>query len=210
MAYKIKLMVLGPVATNCYILYNDEFKEAVLIDPADRFEIIKKFIDEESLKLKAVLLTHGHFDHIGAAKEICGSYNVELYAHESEKEVLENPRYNLSEAMGAEQLSLTPDKELVDGQIIELIGLLIKVIHTPGHTPGGVCYYISSENILFSGDSLFACSIGRTDFPGGSSSDLIRAVREKLFTLPDGTKVFPGHGEQTSISYEKLHNPFVV
>ena len=112
--------------------------------------------------------------------------------------------------MGAEQLSLTPDKELVDGQIIELIGLLIKVIHTPGHTLGGVCYYISSENILFSGDSLFACSIGRTDFPGGSSSDLIRAVREKLFTLPDGTKVFPGHGEQTSISYEKLHNPFVV
>lgn len=210
MAYKIKLMVLGPVATNCYILYNDESKEAVLIDPADRFEIIKKFIDEESLKLKAVLLTHGHFDHIGAVKEICGSYNVELYAHESEKEVLENPRYNLSEAMGAEQLSLTPDKELVDGQIIELIGLLIKVIHTPGHTPGGVCYYISSENILFSGDSLFACSIGRTDFPGGSSSDLIRAVREKLFTLPDGTKVFPGHGEQTSISYEKLHNPFVV
>ena len=89
MAYKIKLMVLGPVATNCYILYNDESKEAVLIDPADRFEIIKKFIDEESLKLKAVLLTHGHFDHIGAAKEICDSYNVELYAHESEKEVLE-------------------------------------------------------------------------------------------------------------------------
>lgn len=209
MSYKIKLMVLGPVATNCYLFYNSSTKEAVIIDPADKASVIKQFIEEEGLQLKAILLTHGHFDHIGAAKELKEHYGVKIYAHKLEDDVLSNPLINLSAGMGRNSVSFNADELISDNQILELIGLSIKVLHTPGHTVGGVCYYIESEGILFSGDALFACSIGRTDFPGGSSSQLINAIRDKLMVLPDDTKVFPGHGEQTYIKYEKSHNPFI-
>ncbi len=209
MAYKIKLLVLGPVATNCYLLYNEDTKESLIVDPADRADVIEQFINDKQLHLKAILLTHGHFDHIGAASQLCETYNIKIYGHKSEEDVISNPQINLSSVMGRTQLSLHLDEKLEDKQNLNLIGLNIHVIHTPGHTAGGVCYYIASEGILFSGDTLFACSVGRTDFPGGSSSMLTAAIRDKLFVLPDDTKVFTGHGEQTSIKYEKMYNPFI-
>lgn len=210
MAYKIKLLVLGPVGTNCYIYYNETDKDAIIIDPADKPEVIRDFIEKEQLNLKAVLLTHGHFDHIGAVKDLCEKYNVKIYGHEAEEEVLVNPEINLSVGLGRTQLSFRLDEKLRDNQTLDIIGLSIRVLHTPGHTVGGVCYYIPSEGILFSGDTLFACSVGRTDFPGGSSRQLISSVRDKLFKLPEDTLVFPGHGEQTSIKFEKSHNPFIM
>lgn len=210
MSYKIKLLVLGPVATNTYIFYNDESKEAVVIDPAAKADIISAFLDEEKLSLKAILLTHAHFDHIGAAEELRNKYNAKVYAHEAEQSVALDSAVNLSASMGRESLSLKFDRQLRDNEELELLGTIIKVFHTPGHTVGGVCYFIPSENILFSGDTLFSCSVGRTDFPGGSSADLIRSIKERLFVLPDDTKVFSGHGEQTTIEYEKAYNPFVV
>ena len=147
MAYKIKLLVLGPVGTNCYIYYNETDKDAIIIDPADKPEVIRDFIEKEQLNLKAVLLTHGHFDHIGAVKDLCEKYNVKIYGHEAEEEVLVNPEINLSVGLGRTQLSFRLDEKLRDNQTLDIIGLSIRVLHTPGHTVGGVCYYIPSEGI---------------------------------------------------------------
>lgn len=209
MAYKIKLFVLGSVSTNCYALYQDDAKEAVLFDPADRADIILDFIREKQLKLAAILLTHGHFDHIGAAREIAEYCQVPIYAHERESEILSDTELNLSSIMGRTAVSLQADKTLRDGDEIELAGFHFQILHTPGHTPGGVCYYLKKEKLLFSGDTLFAGSVGRSDFPKGSYAELIRFVREKLMQLPEDTQVFPGHGEQTTIGYEQTHNPFI-
>lgn len=201
--------ILGEVGTNCYLLYNKENREAVLIDPADEAESIKMMIEAKNCTLTAILLTHGHYDHIGAAIEISKATKVPIYAGECEKEVLANPDINLSAMMGQYPISLIADKWLTDGEVIVLAGITIRCIHTPGHTKGGMSYYIEDANILFSGDTLFAASVGRTDFPTGSMSELVRSIKSKLLILPENTKVFTGHGESTSIAYEKQYNPFL-
>lgn len=201
--------ILGEVGTNCYLLYNKENREAVLIDPADEAESIKTMIEAKNCTLTAILLTHGHYDHIGAAIEISKAAKAPIYAGECEKEVLANPDINLSAMMGQYPISLIADKWLTDGEVIELAGITIRCIHTPGHTKGGMSYYIEDANILFSGDTLFAASVGRTDFPTGSMSELVRSIKSKLLILPENTKVFTGHGESTSIAYEKQYNPFL-
>ena len=160
------------------------------------------------MKPLAVLLTHGHFDHIMGLDGLLREYDIPVYAFESEKEVLNSARLNLS-AMMAGTYTFSDARYVKDGQILDIGGVQIRVIHTPGHTSGGCCYYIEKEGILFSGDTLFHTSIGRTDFPTGSSSQLVRSVKERLFDLPDETKVYPGHMEETSIGYEKKYNPFV-
>lgn len=201
--------ILGEVGTNCYLLYNKENREAVLIDPADEAESIKTMIEAKNCTLTAILLTHGHYDHIGAAVEISKAAKAPIYAGECEKEVLANPDINLSAMMGQYPIRLIADKWLTDGEVIELAGIAIRCIHTPGHTEGGMCYYIEDANLLFSGDTLFAASVGRTDFPTGSMSELVRSIKSKLLILPENTRVFTGHGESTSIAYEKQYNPFL-
>lgn len=204
---EIKSMTLGMVATNCYLIINKETKEALLIDPADNALRISNVIEENVCTLKAILLTHGHFDHIMALNELKKRYNVPVYAHEEEEDVLKQSSLNMSGMIG--QIYTTQaDIYVKDGEHLKLAGLDIIVLHTPGHTKGGVCYYLSEEKVLMSGDTLFHCSIGRTDFPTGSMSQLVRSVKEQLFVLPDDVQVYPGHDSVTSIGYEKQYNPF--
>lgn len=206
---RIKTMVLGPVQTNCYIVNVAENKEAVVIDPADRAEKIYNYLTENDLECKKILLTHGHFDHITAAKNLKKLTGAEIYAHENEKSLLKDPDLNASARMGYE-ISIEPDCLLKDNEEFEAAGLTWQVIYTPGHTGGGVCYYLKNEGVLFSGDTLFYESIGRTDFPTGNLQKLMESVKNRLFVLPDETKVYPGHGWSTTIEHEKSNNPFFL
>lgn len=206
--YKIKMLVLGEVSTDCYIMYNDETKKAIIIDPADDAFRIDSVVKELGLLPEAILLTHAHFDHIMAADELRNKYNAKIYCHEEEAEVAANPGMNLSSRF-CNGFVLLVDEKLKDKEVIELAGFKIQVLHTPGHTKGSACYYLEEEGILFSGDTLFAGSVGRSDFPTGSSAIIIRSVRGTLAELPDETVVYPGHGEQTDIGYEKQNNPFM-
>ena len=151
--------------------------------------------------------THGHYDHIGAARQLAVKYGIKVYAGEHEKELLADAYKNLSAHMGA-KITLEADVWIKDKQHINPAGIDIEVIHTPGHTSGGVSYYVKDASVLFSGDTLFAESVGRTDFATGSFSDIVSSIKDKLFLLPDDTVVFPGHGESTSIAHEKKYNPY--
>jgi hydroxyacylglutathione hydrolase len=207
--YKIDSRILGMVGTNCYLLCNMDIKECVLIDPADSQDEISRMIDESGCSLKGILLTHGHFDHIMAADAVRDKYGVKVYASCDEKNTLEQPHINLGEAYGL-KLSVKADVWHKDGEILKLAGFDIEALHTPGHTEGGSCYYVREIGVLFSGDTLFCGSVGRTDFPGGSMSEIVRSIKEKVMVLPDDTKVYPGHGEGTSVGYERENNPFLV
>ena len=208
MNIEIKMMVLGPVQTNSFFLINEDTKELLIIDPADRAQGIIDWIQSEGLKPVAILLTHGHFDHIMAVEGLRKEYQIPMYASKDEVEVLANPQLNVSTMMGA-YVSMKADELFADGDVLELAGMKLKVISTPGHTIGSVCFYIEEEKMLISGDTLFEASVGRTDFPTGSSRQLIHSIKTRLFILPEDVNVFPGHGEVTSIAYEKTHNPFI-
>lgn len=197
--------VVGPVSTNCYFLYHKDTKEGIIVDPGDEAGKILAYLKDKEIKLQAILLTHGHFDHIGAVLELKKSFDVPVYAAHAEKEVLLHPQKNLSGQMG-ETISLEADRYLEDGETIELLGQEVRCLLTPGHTCGGMCYYFPKEGIVFSGDTLFQESVGRTDFPTGNMSTLIRSIREKLFVLAPATRVYPGHGMMTSIENEKMFN----
>lgn len=179
-----------------------------MVDPGDQAQLIEKQIEKTGAKPVAILLTHGHFDHAGAAEELADKYQISIYAHEAERETLEDPGLNLCGMIGAHKV-YHADIFVKDEEVLNLAGFSIRVFFTPGHTIGGCCYYIADEKILFSGDTLFQESVGRTDFPRGSASDLIRAIREKLMPLPDDVTVYTGHDESTLIGYERMHNPYL-
>lgn len=206
---KIEAMVLGDVRTNCYLLINEETKEALVVDPADRADVIVRKLIDEGLTLKAILLTHGHGDHILAAGDLKKQFGVKVYAAKEEEALLSDAAQNLSKALFGIAVTVKPDILLGDGQEFEAAGIRLRMLHTPGHTPGGCCYYQEEEKVLFSGDTLFCGSIGRTDFPGGSLSELVRSVKEKLLVLPEDVKVYPGHEEMTTIGHEKRYNPYM-
>jgi len=163
---------------------------------------------EEGLKIEAILLTHGHFDHIMGIDGFLKEYSVPVYVHEDDLKMMEDPQWNQS-AIYTAGYTFAGAAPLRDGQTLSLAGYDFQVLHTPGHTPGGCCYYVKSEGVLFSGDTLFQRSVGRTDFEGSSTKDLIRGIKEKLMVLPDDTHVYPGHMGETLIGYEKRENPFI-
>ncbi|MDO4321528.1 MAG: MBL fold metallo-hydrolase [Lachnospiraceae bacterium] len=204
---QIETMVLGMMATNCYLALNKETKRLFIIDPAAEPERIISKIDALGAEPEAILLTHGHFDHIGAADALRDRYGIPVCALDEEQEICENPENNLSMMCGR-SFTVKADRFFHDGETIELAGMQIRVLHTPGHTSGGACYYIPQEDVLFSGDTLFCGSVGRTDFPTGSMSSLRDSIHTRLFTLPEDTLVFPGHEESTDIGYEKRYNPY--
>jgi glyoxylase-like metal-dependent hydrolase (beta-lactamase superfamily II) len=215
---KIGRMVLGVCQTNCYFLYRDGEKDAVVVDPADKGANIYSALHRNGFRVAGILLTHGHFDHIwglddlrdaaNAAAESDGLESIRVYACEEERDLLKNPGMNISKSAGR-PCSTYADVYVKDGQEIELAGMRIKVIATPCHTAGGCCYYFEEAGFLLAGDTLFAESVGRTDFPTGSMSTLVRSIQDKLFVLPEETKVYPGHGESTTIGHEKMYNPFL-
>jgi glyoxylase-like metal-dependent hydrolase (beta-lactamase superfamily II) len=205
---RIDQYVVGPVQTNCYFAVNTETKEALIIDPGDSSRKLSEKIRQEELTPVAILLTHGHFDHAGAARELAEEFHISIYAHEAEQEVLEDPQKNSSWMIG-ERRTFSADVFLQSEQELDLAGFHIRVLHTPGHTVGGCCYYLPYEDVVFSGDTLFCTSVGRTDLPTGSMSQLVRSVREKLMSLPDATTVYPGHGELTTIETERMYNPYL-
>lgn len=205
--FKIERIVLGMVSTNCYFVYKEKTGEAIVFDPADQGEQIYELLQENHITVKAIMLTHGHFDHIMGVKALQQLSGCKVYAAEEEKDLLENASLNCSNQIGR-PYTLSADNYSADLQILDICGFRIQVIHTPGHTKGSTCYYFINENILISGDTLFETSIGRTDLPTGSQSALIHSIKDKLFILDDNVKVYPGHGEETTIGYEKKYNPY--
>ena len=206
---KVEKFVTGIISTNCYLVWNEETKEGVLVDPAGAPSYLTHHIDSEGITIKAILLTHAHFDHIMGIDGIIDKYgDMPVYVEEADMELLQTPQLNESTVYTA-GYSYANGTSIRGGEVLHVAGCDFKVIHTPGHTAGGVCYYIEADNVLFSGDTLFCCSVGRTDFVTSSMSALIRSIKEKLFLLPDETIVYPGHMGATTIGNEKTNNPFV-
>lgn len=203
---KIRNQVLGLIGTNCYLVFDDQTKEGVIIDPADNGALILNQCRELEVIPKAVLLTHGHFDHICAVPDLVRAFQLPVYAGKGEEELLRDPSKNLSSAYG-DGVSLKNVEFLDNGDTVTLLGRAWQVIATPGHTGGSVCYYLKEDKVLFSGDTLFCESYGRTDFPTGSERELISSVVDKLFVLPEDVNVYPGHESQTTIGHEKNYNP---
>lgn len=204
---KIGKITLGMYMTNCYFVYDPDTMNTVIIDPADSGEYLYNALTEKGMKIKGILLTHGHFDHVYGVKALKKCAECKCYAAEAEERLLGDSHINISESVGR-PVTVEPDVLLKDGEEFEIEGIKFIAILTPGHTAGSMCFYMEKEHFLIAGDTLFAGSVGRTDFPTGSASTLIESVESKLWPLPDDTKVYPGHGESTTIGYEKENNPF--
>lgn len=200
-------MTVGSFLSNCYIVGSDTTRDAAIIDPGADFNRIVNKVVELNLNPKIILLTHAHGDHIGAVNELVDKYNTLVYIHKDDVEMLKESNANFSKMIIGKSISIAPDKELNDGDIIKLGDLDLEIIHTPGHTKGGIC--IKVENIMMTGDTLFNKSIGRTDFPGGSFDEIINSIKDKIFKYDDDTVIYPGHNSPSTIKSEKFGNPFV-
>lgn len=205
---ELQKCILGSVYTNCYFLKNKDTNELLIIDPADAPEQIFQKVEEMEGKPVGILLTHGHYDHILAVMTVKERWGIPVYACREEEALLADPMKNLS-AYSMKSCAIEPDELLDDLQVIEAAGFSIQMLHTPGHTKGSCCYYLAEEEVLFSGDTLFYGSVGRTDFPGGSTAEIVRSLHKLVDNLPEDTTVYPGHDTSTTIGYEKRYNPFV-
>lgn len=208
-ALYLRSFVVGLFDTNCYLIADQASRDALIIDPGDDHLVVLEAVHADRLSVQAILNTHAHADHIAANGALKKEFGCPIMIHEADAPGLADPEANLSGLAGYEAILSPPaDRLLVEGDDIAVGGLAFRVIHTPGHTPGGIC--LLGEEFLFSGDTLFAGGIGRTDFPGGSHEQLVDSIRRKLLVLPDGTIVYPGHGPQTTIGAEKDQNPWLT
>lgn len=205
---KIGRIVLGMCQTNCYFVYEEGKSQVMLFDPADKGDYIYNGLKNKGFSVEAILLTHGHFDHIWGVEKLKELSGAKVYAYEGEKALCEDASLNVSKGAGRACI-VKADQYVKDGEEIQAAGVTCKLLATPGHTEGSCCYYFAADKILISGDTLFQESVGRTDLPTGSMSMLVRSVKEKLFPLPEDVKVYPGHGEETTIGHEKKYNPFL-
>lgn len=199
----LEKIIVGPMQVNCYILGCSSRSEAIVIDPGDEPERIKDRLKKSGLKINCIINTHGHADHIGAD----AAFDVPVYIHRLDAPLLKDPQLNLSAMLGLKLDIPAPVRLLEDGQKLKLGDIRLEVIHTPGHTPGGIC--LNAGEFIFTGDTLFAQGIGRTDLPYASEKDLLDSIRSRLFSLAEGVIIYPGHGPSSTIGREKRSNPFI-
>ncbi len=201
-------MRVGLFQTNCYFIHKEGNQNTIVVDPGDRADSIYEEIVKQNLNVSAILLTHGHFDHILGVKEFKEKTHAKVYAGADEAELLKDPAINASERVRRPEI-IVPDVLFKDKEQVTIGDLGFEVIFTPGHTKGSVCYYFKEAGILISGDTLFEESVGRCDFPTGSERALLTSIKERLMVLPDETKVYPGHGAPTTIGNERKYNTFI-
>jgi glyoxylase-like metal-dependent hydrolase (beta-lactamase superfamily II) len=199
---------VGPLGVNCIILGSSSSREGVVIDPGGDVDRIAEVVKRHGLKIRYIINTHGHFDHVGGNRKAVEAFGAPLLIHKSDAEMLGRAA-EVSRMYGMSGENSPEPKEFLDeGMELAFGSHLIKVLHTPGHTQGGCCLYLETEKVVITGDTLFADSIGRTDLPGGSHEQLLASIRTKLFALPDTVTAYPGHGPETTIGHEKSHNPY--
>ncbi|TYP50371.1 MBL fold metallo-hydrolase [Thermosediminibacter litoriperuensis] len=203
----LKRLQVGPLASNCYILGDEHSKKAAIIDPGGDPEIILEAVNKEGFMVEFLILTHGHFDHIGAVREVKKSTGARIAIHEKDAKMLLSAEENLSSYMGCGFTQPAAEVELKGDEQLRVGDIMLEIIWTPGHTPGSIC--IKTEDVLFTGDTLLAGSVGRTDFPGGSYRELLNSIKTKLLTFDDDVRVLPGHGPESTIGSEKATNPFL-
>lgn len=203
----MKHFYTGPLYVNTYLVYDKDTKKAFIVDPGGKSPALDNFIETQKIKPEFIILTHGHCDHIGGVDFYREKFGIPMYAHWKEKELLGSPEYNASQSFFGKPVSMAADKWLNDGDKLDFEGNTLEIIHTPGHSPGGISIHVN--NWLFSGDTLFAGSVGRTDFPLCSTADMFDSIRYKLLVLDPETEVFPGHEGFTTIGREIEYNPFL-
>ena len=204
----IETIPVGSLQTNCYLIADKAGGDALVIDPGGDAQKILSAAAKHDLKIVAIVNTHGHWDHIGADPDLAEATGAKVFVHAGDVDMLGDPMQNLSLAVAAEEFSTHPDGVLADGETIEVGGLEIRVIHTPGHTPGSSSFLVAGD--LFSGDLVFYESVGRTDLPGSDEGKLHESINSKVLTLPDATNIWPGHGPKTSVGWEREHNPYIM
>jgi hydroxyacylglutathione hydrolase len=201
----LKKIIVGDMEENCYLVADERTRNAIIIDPGDDYDRIKKIIEQNQLTPKFIVNTHGHADHIGADDK----FGLPVYIHKLDAQCLTDSGRNLSHFVGAPfTLNLSSVKTVENGDFIKLDSLSLEVIHTPGHTPGGIC--LKADDLIFTGDTLFFGGIGRTDFPGASEQELLASIRDRLLNFADQTAIYPGHGPSSTIGNEKRRNPFLA
>ncbi|MDD5065123.1 MAG: MBL fold metallo-hydrolase [Phycisphaerae bacterium] len=208
---EIDRLILGEYQTNCYVLReNKTAKDCLIIDTGLDADELVDFLRQHNLNPIAAVLTHGHADHITGLAALRSRFpNIKVYIHKLDAGMLTGEKDSLYSIAGVSFSPEHADFTVEDGDVIKQTNIKLDVLHTPGHTQGGICLYSKDDGIIFAGDTLFADSVGRTDFPGGNAAQLIKSIKQKLCSLPDETIVYPGHGPQTTISQEKTHNPFL-
>ena len=204
---KVLQLEVGSLGTNCYIAYCENTKKAVIIDPGGDAARILALVNRDGLAVEAIINTHGHADHVLANVKVQEGTGAPIWIHSADADMLGSGSRNLSAYMGASTACGAADRLLADGDVLTIGDFTLTVLHTPGHTPGGIS--LLGDKAVFVGDTLFAESIGRTDFPGGSYSQLIQSIKTKLMVLDDDVKAFPGHGPATTIGWERRQNPFI-
>ncbi|GGM31594.1 hypothetical protein GCM10011351_17230 [Paraliobacillus quinghaiensis] len=204
---QIQGLSLGQLGTNCYVIYKDN--QAIIIDPGGDSKILCDWLTKKELIPISILLTHAHFDHIGAVEDIRNHYQIPVYLHQAEEDWMEDPTLNGSGLFPVENVVCRPADYIIPIGMMEVGSFSFEVKHTPGHSPGGVSFIFADEKIVVSGDCLFENGIGRTDLPGGNHQQLINSIKEQLLTLGDSYKIYPGHGPMTTIEKEKKFNPFI-